>query len=73
MDWSETELTEPERRAHSIYVSMGPLDGHKHILQLQYFCDSKPFEILKKYWTEVEVEYLELMYPKNEKKYKDST
>lgn len=64
MDWSITKLTEPQVRAQSIHTSMGPLDGLKHILQIQYFCDSFPFDTLKKYWEEVEIEFQEIAYPK---------
>ena len=55
MDWTKTNLTEPELRAISIYNTLGPIDGHVHILQLRYFCEDTPFETLIKYWKEVEI------------------
>jgi hypothetical protein len=53
MDWSKTHMTEPEERAKSIYNSLGPIEGHIHILQLQWCSDEIKNKLLINYWMEV--------------------
>ena len=65
MDWTKTQLTEPEQRAQSIYNNMGPIDGLIHILQLRYTCEEMPFETLIKYWKEVETVFRTIRGKKN--------
>ncbi len=65
MKCNKTHLTEPELRAISIYNNMGPIDGLIHILQLRYFCEEMPFEILTKYWKEVEVVFTTITEKEN--------
>jgi len=58
MNWKNTLMTEPEQRANSIYEKLGPIDGHIHILQLQYFCENMKHDLLIEYWSEVMVIFI---------------
>ena len=37
---------------------LGPIDGHIHILQLQYFCENMKHDLLIDYWGEVMVIFI---------------
>ena len=53
-------MTEPKRRAESIYNTLGAIDGQVHIVQLLYFTKGLEFVNLLDYWKEVDLEFKKL-------------